>query len=201
MGFGENGCRCDGGVFPVAFHHAKMGCGRVGMEFVAIYQDELWSSLQCVEGAVHGEQRGLQDVYPVNCFGAHFGYCPGKTFFFNDFAQSIALVCRKLFGIIQQRMVKIFGQNNRCREHRACQAATTCFVAASLQKIRLMVGEECHGAKVGNKISNIQQVMSKGNIQYPTRNVQGNIQYPTRNVQCSSGAPAWAHLLPLERFS
>ncbi len=149
VGFSEYGSCRDGGVFAISFYHTLVGCGRVGMEFVAIHQDELGAGAERVEGAVHGKKRRLKDVDSVNFFGANFGYRPRKAFFFNDFAQFIALVFCKLFGVVQQGVVKIFWQNNRRCEHRACQTAPTCFVAASLQKFGLMKREECHAAKVG----------------------------------------------------
>jgi hypothetical protein len=56
MRFGQNGGRCNGRVFPIAFHHTKVRGGRIGMESIPIHQDKLRTGTQRIKRPVHGEQ-------------------------------------------------------------------------------------------------------------------------------------------------
>jgi hypothetical protein len=82
---------------------------------------------------VHGKYRGIQNVYFVNFSGAANTNCP-FTAGFNKFPQQVPVFFTYLFGIIEQRMFEILGQDNRCCNYRSGKATSSGLITAGLSK-------------------------------------------------------------------
>jgi hypothetical protein len=107
---------------------------RIIFESVSIYENKFGPGLELVQGAVHGQYRGIQDVVFINFFCRALGHCPGNGLFPDLGFQHKSGFFFQYFGIIQAGEVKIGRQNNRCGQNRTRQGAAAGFIAAGFQK-------------------------------------------------------------------
>jgi len=101
-GFCQNGCCSDGLVKPIASCDAAVWYSAVGIEAVAVDQQKFGYLFQLINGPVHGQERGVEDIYAVDLFSRNTGHGPGKRFFFNEGPQLAALFLCQFFGIVEQ---------------------------------------------------------------------------------------------------
>ena len=110
----------------------------VGLEAVPIDDDGLRAHLELIQGAVHGEDGGVEDIDLVDLLGGDNAYCPGKGVTLNDLPQLVSPLVGELLRVVQ-RLILIVGWEDYGRSiDTACQTATTCLVAACLD-LALMI--------------------------------------------------------------
>ena len=134
VGLGKN--RCSGNVhqFAVALDHGLVRGVAVGFELVAIDHHVLGAYLQSVEGAVHGENRGVEDVDLVDLLGGDDAERPGESIAFDIFAQGIALLLGELLRVVEQGVRVVGREYHRCGIHIAGQASAASLIATRFDK-------------------------------------------------------------------
>lgn len=105
----------------------------VGVKPVAIYQDIIWFLSEHSERIVHSLNGGTQDIDAIDHFGFDMSDGPGDGFFFDDPAHPFTVLRRDLLAVVETRASESFRKDNGGSKNRACEAATTCFIAASFQ--------------------------------------------------------------------
>lgn len=133
VGLCQDACGGDRGVQSVAPYDRAVRYARVRWKAVSIHEDEGRSLRQPVERQVHGTERGLQYVDAIDLGGVYLCYRKGKGFPFNKWTKDVPVFFPELLGIVQQRMVKIRGQDYCRREYRTRKATPSCFVAAGFR--------------------------------------------------------------------
>ena len=122
-------------VLGIALHHRLPRCGAVGLEAVAIHADALGPHLQAVQGAVHGQYAGVEDVHLVNLLSGDDAHGPCHGLLLDDGAQFVALALGELLAVVQPFVAEAGRQDDGSGIHRPGQAAPAGLVAASLQEI------------------------------------------------------------------
>lgn len=95
--FGKDGCCRYVGEFAVAFYYCCPGYVTPWLEAVAVDDYGSGGDFEGVEGAVHGQYGGVEDVDAVDLFGCHDSYGPCDGFGLDVVAEQVAVVFAKLF--------------------------------------------------------------------------------------------------------
>ena len=90
--------------------------------------------VNAVEGPVHGEDAGVEDVEFVNLFRGAGAHGPCQSVVLDDGAQLAALMVGELLRVVQQRMLIVVGQHNGSCKDRSCEAATASLVDTSFRQ-------------------------------------------------------------------
>ncbi len=133
LGLGEDRGSGDVGIASVAFDIGLIWNVAIWSETVAIdgYRSRLRIKLS--QGPVHGFYRCLKYVYTVDFFGRYHSYGPCDGLGFDDFAQLHTPAFGQLFGVVDERMREIVGQNYRCCDDRSGKASTSGFIGSGLK--------------------------------------------------------------------
>lgn len=131
-GFGQDGRGRNGEVLAIALHDGLMGYVAVGFEAVAVHNHEGRTHRQLVEGPVHGQDGGVEDIDFVNFLVRYRRYGPGHGIRLNDLAQGIAAMGRQLLAVVEPLVVIVGRQDDGRRKHRTGQTTATGFVASGL---------------------------------------------------------------------
>ena len=102
----------------------------VGLEAVAIDDDGLRTYGKLVEGTVHSQDGGVEDVDFVDFIGCDNAYSPGHGITLNDFAQLFPSLIRQLFRIVKLLVLIVFREDDSSSIDATCQTTTSGFVAA-----------------------------------------------------------------------
>ena len=130
IGLGKDrGCR-DGEELAITLDNGRMRKVTIRFEAVAVDNDGFRAHLKLVEGPMHGQDRGIENVDAVNLLRSDDTYGPSHRIALNDLAQLIALTLSQLFGVVEQFVVLIGGQDDSRSIDAACQTASTRLVAA-----------------------------------------------------------------------
>ena len=132
VGLGQDGSRRYGYVFAVALHHRDVRRVAIGREAVAVDEQMLRTHAQSVDGAVHGQDGGAQDVYLVNLGGRHHAHGPGHGLALDDLAQGVAPVLAELLGVVEQLVAEVRRQDDGCGIDRPGQTSSPGLVASGL---------------------------------------------------------------------
>lgn len=135
VGLGQNRCRSDGEVLAVTLYHRGMRDVGIGFEAVAVDEQVLGTYLQLGDGTVHGQERGVEDVDFINLLRGNDTDSPGQSLAFDDLAQGITLAFGQLFGIVEQVVTEILGQNDGSGIYGSGQATAACFVASGFDEL------------------------------------------------------------------
>ena len=139
VGFGEDAGGCNAAELTIAFDDAVVWNVLVGVKAVAVYQQRLGAYGQLIDGAVHGQERGVEDVDFIDFLLIYRCHGPGKRAGFDVGAQFFALRLVELLGIVEEWMIKARGQNDGRCEHGASKAATAGFIATGFDEAFGMV--------------------------------------------------------------
>ena len=112
IGLGKNGGSRNGKIFAITFYNGRMRQFPVFLKAVSVDEQMLRTQLQPVDSTMHGEKRGVQDVYLINFLRRDNSHRPRQSLFFYNFTQGIPLLFGKLFGVVQQFVLEVFGQDN-----------------------------------------------------------------------------------------
>lgn len=104
VGLGEDRGRGYVAVFRIAFDHGHVGYVAVWFETVAVNGDSARRNLKRIQGAVHGEDRGVENVDAVYFLMVNRGNGPGYGITFYDGTQFLALLFGEFFRIVEQRV-------------------------------------------------------------------------------------------------
>lgn len=135
IGLGQNRCRSDGEVLAVTLYHRGMRDVGIGFEAVAVDEQVLGTYLQLGDGTVHSQDRGVEDVDFINLLRSDDTDGPGQSLAFNDLAQGITLAFGQLFGVVEQVVTEILGQNDGSGIYGSGQATAACFVASGFDEV------------------------------------------------------------------
>ena len=141
VGLGQDGGRCDVHQFAIALNHRLVGCVAIGLELITIDNNVLGAYLQPVQRAVHGQDRGVEDIDLINLLGRHDAECPRHRIALDILAQGIALLLGQLLRVIEQGMRVVSWEYHRRRIHITRQATTTRLIAARLHKFGMETGK------------------------------------------------------------
>ena len=141
-GLGQNGGGGDGQVFTVAFHNGAEGNVGVGLETIAVDDDEFRAHAELVECPVHGQNGSVENVDLVDFFGCHDTYGPRRRVALDNVAQGVSLSCREFFGVVELWICVVLWEDYGGGKDAACQTATPCLVAAGFGRdVRIVSGE------------------------------------------------------------
>ena len=79
---------------------------------------------------MHGQERSIEDVDFIYFLRAHLSDGPGQGGLLDYLPRSVAIPFAELLGVVEQRMGKIFRQDDGGGEDRAGQATPPRFIAA-----------------------------------------------------------------------
>ena len=126
-GFGEDGSGGDGGDFPVALDNGSHGHGEFGAAIAVDYGGD-GRYRQGGDGALHGEEAGLQDVDFVDFRRAGFRDRPGQRLFADERCQLFAATGGELFGVVQSGDGFVRVKDDGSGNHRTRQRSAPGFV-------------------------------------------------------------------------
>ena len=136
VGLGEDRGRGYVAVFRIAFDHGHVGYVAVWFETVAVNGDSARHNLKRIQGAVHGEDRGVENVDAVYFLMVNRGNGPGYGITFYDGTQFLALLFGEFFRIVEQRVWISVGKNYGSCENGSGQASAPGFIAACFENER-----------------------------------------------------------------
>ena len=140
--FGED-ARCSyRQILAIALDYGGVWQVMIRFETVAIDDDGLRTDSELVEGAVHGENRGIEDVDFVNFPGCDHSYRPCHGITHDDLTQGVALPLRELLGVIELVVGIVGRENDRRRIDAASETTASSLVAARLSKAGMIVGTQ-----------------------------------------------------------
>ena len=128
----EDGGRGNGEVLAVALDDGLVGQLSVGLEAVAIDDDELRTHSELVEGTVHGEDGRVEDVDVVYLAGRHTGHGPRHSIALHLFAQGVAALGGELLGVVEPLVAVVGREDDGRGKHAAGETAAPGLVAARL---------------------------------------------------------------------
>ena len=129
----------DGQILAVAFDDGGVGQGAVGLEPVSVDDDGLRSHGELVEGPVHGEDGGVEDVYPVYLLWGDDAHSPGGGIALDDLAEGLAPPCRQLLGVVEIGVVVVVGEDDGGGKDAAGKTAPAGLVAAGLEGVVVII--------------------------------------------------------------
>ena len=132
VGLGENARRRYRQILAVALDDGRIWNEAVGLEAVAVNDDGLGAERQLVEGAVHGQYAGVEDVDLVDFLGRHHAHGPRQGVALNLAAQLVTATGRELLRVVEGVVNVVFGQDYRRGIHAAGKAAPPRLVASGL---------------------------------------------------------------------
>ena len=109
-------------------------------ETVSVDQEMFRTDLELVDRPMHRQERGPQDVYPIDLVGTNHANSPGQRFTLDQRAQLIAFLLAQLFTVIQGLTLKIGRQDHGRRENRPGQATAARFIASRLKATIFEIG-------------------------------------------------------------
>ena len=96
IGLGEDRGSGDGEVFAVTLDDGGVRELLIGFEAIAIDDDGLGTNLELVEGTVHREDRGVEDINAVDLLGRDDSHRPGNGIALNDLTELITAALSEL---------------------------------------------------------------------------------------------------------
>jgi hypothetical protein len=93
------------------------------------------SNAQVVNGSVHGQKGGFEDIDLVNFFVRDHGCGSIQCVLEDKFPQLHALRFFDLLGIVEQWMFEIVGQNSCSCHDRTCQTSASGFIATCYHRV------------------------------------------------------------------
>lgn len=102
----------------------------VRLEAVAIHQDQSRGNFQLIECQVHGFEGGLEDIDAVDLGGVHPGDGPGNGLVPDDIPQHVPIFFPELFGVVQNRIIKINREDHGGGKNGSGKASSTGLVTS-----------------------------------------------------------------------
>jgi hypothetical protein len=128
--FREHRCGGDGEEGGITFYYCMMGYITVGIEPVAVNEQQEGSGLQSVNSSVHGSDGGAEDIHLVYLGVGAGGYAPCCCRRGDLIAQAVALPFGKFLGVVQFPVAVSLWQYDCCSVDRSRQAASSCLIAS-----------------------------------------------------------------------
>ena len=129
-------------ILTVALHYRCVGQVAVVCEAVAVDDDRLGAHGELVERTVHGEEAGVEDVYAVDLLGRNHAHSPCHGVAHYLVAQRAACLLAKFLRVVEQSVVVVGRQNDGSSVHASSKTTATGFVAASLNEVGLVMGQQ-----------------------------------------------------------
>ena len=139
VGLGEDRGSGDVAEAAVALDIGGEGNVAPGGEFVAVHDYRLRDDRERVEGPVHGENGGAEDVYLVDFLIIDHGDGPSHRLALDKGPESLSAGLRELLAIIEPLVGETVREDHCSGAYGPCEATTACFVATGLN-------DACHGA-------------------------------------------------------
>ena len=143
-GLGQDARRRDGEVFAVALDDGGPWQVAVGLEAVAIDDDGLRADGELVEGAVHGEDGGVEDVYLVDFLRRDHADSPCHGVAHDDLAEGVALLLSELLGVVEGGVFIVGREDDGGGIDTAGKASAPRLVATGLHEALMVMAFE-HG--------------------------------------------------------
>lgn len=138
MSLCENGCGGNVTELGVTLNNGvPFDSGAPGGEAVSINNDHFRSDIKGIQGSVHRQNRGAENIDFINFSGRARGDGPADGFALNDFAHFIAPAFGQGLGIIQIRMRKVRRENDGSGKDGSGQTTATGFVTSGFNEISL----------------------------------------------------------------
>ena len=136
----HNGGGSYGGDPAVTPYDRLIGDLEVATEAVAIDEEIFRAGFQPLDGSLHGEEGGSEDIQPVNLLDGGAADGDGDRLFPYSEVVVLATMGCELLGVGQSGEVKVLGEDHSGGHHRSGKAATTHLVNARLEAGGLQSG-------------------------------------------------------------
>ena len=132
IGLGEDAGSCYGEILAVALYYCGVGQVMIWLEAIAVYYDCLGTHAQGIEGSVHGEDAGIEDVYLVDFPGSDNAKSPGYGIALDYLAQGIAPLLGELLGVVEVGIAVVGREDDGSGIDTAGKTTSTGLIATSL---------------------------------------------------------------------
>ena len=102
VGFGQDRRSGDRHIFTVSLYNAKVGNIFVFFKAIAVDDDVLRAQGELVQSPMHGQNRSIEDIDPVDFMINHKIHSPGQPFFIDEEKEFLPVLLCQLFGIVEQ---------------------------------------------------------------------------------------------------
>ena len=99
---------------------------------------------------MHGENRGIEDIYLVDLLRGDDAYSPGYSIALDDLTKLIALLLRQLLGIVQQFILVVLWQYDGSRIDTTRQTTTPGLIATCLNLALVIMTGQHDSEHLGN---------------------------------------------------
>ena len=141
VGFGEYGGGGDIAKPSVALYECLPGDVAVWFEAIAVDDNGVGAQRQGVEGAVHGQDGGVEYVDAVDFLRRADAHAPCKSLGFDDGPERLATALGGLLGVVEPGMMEVRRKNHGGGHYRAGETSASGFVASGFEA----GGTECIG--------------------------------------------------------
>ena len=136
----HNGGGSNGGDPAVTPYDRLIGDLEVATEAVAVDEEILWAGFQPLDGSLHGEEGGSEDIQPVNLLDGGAADGDGNRLFPDGEVVVLATMGCELLGVGQSGEVKVLREDHSSGHYRSGKAAATHLVDARLEPGGLQSG-------------------------------------------------------------
>ena len=144
IGLGKDAGGSYGEILAVALYYCGVGQVVIWLEAIAVYYDCLGTHAKAIEGTVHGEDTGIEDVYLVDFLGGDNANSPGYGIALDYLAQGIAPLLGELLGVVKVGITVVGRENDCCCIDTAGKASATSLIATSLYQRGMIKGKQSH---------------------------------------------------------
>ena len=139
IGLGKDAGSCNRQILAVTLYD---GCIRqilVGFEAVTIHDNCLRPNLELVQGTVHSQKTGVEDIDFIDFFGSNNAHSPSYSITLYLLAERLALLICELLTVVQFGILITGRKDNGCCIYAACQTSSASLIAASLYHILIIM--------------------------------------------------------------
>ena len=144
IGLGEDAGSCYGEILAVALYYCGVGQVVIWFEAIAVYYDCLGTHAKAIEGTVHGEDTGIEDVYLVDFLGGDYSHSPGYGIALDYLAQGIAPLLGELLGVVEVDITVVGREDDSGCIYTASKTTSSGLIATSLYQRGMIKGKQSH---------------------------------------------------------
>ena len=144
IGLGEDAGSSYGEILAVALYYCGVGQVVIWLEAIAIYYDCLGTHAKAIEGTVHGEDTGIEDVYLVDFLGSDNADSPGYGIALDYLAQGIAPLLGELLGVVEVWIAVVGREDDSGCIYTASKTTSSGLIATSLYQRGMIKGKQSH---------------------------------------------------------
>ena len=142
IGLGEDAGGSYGEILAVALYYCGVRQVVIWLEAIAVYYDCLGTHAKVIEGTVHGEDTGIEDVYLVDFLGSDNADSPGDCITLDYLAQGIAPLLGELLGVVEVGIAVVGREDDGGSIYTASKTTSSGLIATSLYQRWMIIREQ-----------------------------------------------------------